>query len=80
MNAKTILWAVGAFGAAGLLFLLARNGAAATGGGSVSDTSNDAAQWFGQQQQQSNITQAAVEANWRDLQQGVFATQPDFWA
>lgn len=75
MKASELLWGVGAFAAAGLLFMFWRRDPA----GAAPGAAGGAQSWYGQAAQQAGISDAAIRENWRQLQDGVFRTQPDFW-
>lgn len=72
---QTILLAVGAFGAAGLLYLVGKRASAAPAAAAVPA---GAATWYGMDARPAQVTQAAIENNWRQLDT-VFKTQPDFY-
>jgi hypothetical protein len=82
MNAKTILWAVGAFGAAGLLFLMGRKGSApgaATAAAGAAQLAAGSQHWYSSNAEQTAAVDKAVQQNWRDTFALMDQTQPDWW-
>lgn len=77
MNTKTILYAVGAFGAAGLLVLLGKRGVIGTSG--EAERMAGVNHWFGTSAGQAAGVSDAVAASNRAALESVFRTQPDFW-
>lgn len=79
MKTQDIFWAVAAFGAAGLLFIVARKQGA--GAASQSGAGQDAAalSTWEIERRQTAITQDAIDRNWQELRDGILRSQPDWW-
>jgi len=78
MKTKDMLLAVGAFGAAGLLFLWGRRSGAAPLSGDAERVSGVQQLYAANTGQQAGFQQS-IAANWKQLQDSVFRTQPDWW-
>ena len=78
MNAKTILYAAGAFAAAGALVLLGKK-SGVMGMSGEDERMAGVDQWFGASAGQTAGVTAAVAAANRAALESVFKTQPDFW-
>lgn len=76
-NVKTILYAVGAFSTAGLLYLAGKRGdaTAATTPGASATALQD---WYQVREKPAAQTQAAINSEWAKLNT-LFSSQPDFY-
>lgn len=78
MNAKNVLFGIGAFAAAAAAIAVLKNRGALHFGGDAERMAGVKALYDVSSGQQAGVSSAVVAANWKALD-SVFKTEPDFW-